>query len=699
VRSRRTFQAWGSACALLLATCGVVLAAGAGGAGGAVHVGDAVGAGGAGGAVGAGAAVGAVDDGSATADTIIPLPGLTYLSQTVPDTVDGNSYLFIAANSEIIVTSLAGKQSATIDSGDGIDGLALSADGGTVYASVTSGADADSIAAIAVSSVASGTPKQVFYPLAAGDQPGSVAVQSGKVWVGYTPTADAVTTWRIGAIDLAGGGAFEAAATPGSWAAEPLLAADPDGTGVLVAVDHESPTEAASYKTTTDPATPIAARGELGGGASACSYLAQVAVLPGGKQFAAACMGAGVDAYNTADLSEAASYNANGAGASLTVGVAVNADGTVAVSNRSDIYVYKRAGGLLNTLEIGAGDEITEGNGLAWLNTPDGPALAAAYGVGDSAPYAVEIFDQAEGRPSVTFTASATTSLGHPIKLSGASRLPSGAADTGQVTITRSGPGGPVTLRAVTPSSAGAFSVTDTPKAVGTYTYTATSGATSATATAKVIRDIPALSVTPASSVVGYKTVVHLTATLGTTHVNRDLTIYAEVNGSGKNKVIASGKVNAKGQLDVAYTALESTTFRVAYAGDADDAPVQASAVLSVRAQVQQALSGQYGTKKFGDTTYLLYHRAGKVTAVIAVTPGHPGGCVELETQEFAKGAWHASAKTGCATLSQGSKATADLTLGKAEVGSRYRVRADYLTNSPANASSASSWEYFMVEK
>jgi hypothetical protein len=675
VRSRRTFRARGSACALLLAVGGGVLA------------------------VGAGSAASAASAGGAAADTIIPLPGLTYLTQTVPDTVNGNSYLFVAADSEIIVTSLAGKQIATIDAGDGIDGIALSADGGTLYASVASGSHADSIAAITVSSVASGTPGQVFYPLAAGDQPGSVAVQSDKVWVGYSPTADAVTTWRIGAIDLADGGAFEAAATPGTWTSEPMLAADPDDAGVLVAVDHESPAEAATYKTTTDPAAPLAAQGELGGGATACSYLAQIAVMPGGKQFAAACMGAGVDAYNTADLSEAASYNANGAGASLAVGVAVNADGTVAVSNRTDIYVYKKAGALLTTLEIGTGDEITEGNGLAWLDTADGPGLAAAYGAGDNPPYAVEIFDQAEGQPTVTFTASAKTSFGHPIRLSGTSLLPGGAADTSRVTITRSGPGGTATLPAVSPSAAGAFTVTNTPKAVGTYTYTARSGATSASATAKVIQDIPTLSLTPRSSAVSYKTVVHLTATLGATAVNRSLTIYAEVNGSGKDKVIARGKVRAKGQLAVAYTALQGSTFRVAYAGDADDAAVQASAVLSVRAQVQQALTGQYGVRKSGRTTYLLYHRADKVTVVIAVMPGHPGGCVELETQEFDQGAWHASAKTGCATLNPGSKATVRLTVSKAALGSPYRVRADYLSASPENASSASSWQYFMVEK
>jgi hypothetical protein len=638
---------------------------------------------------------------SAKADTIIPLPGLTYLTQTVPDTVGGNGYLFVAADSEIVATNLAGKQIATIDSGDGIAGLVLSANGATLYASVTSGTNADSIAAITVSSVASGTPEQVFYPLAAGDQPGSLAVQSDKVWVGYTPAAGAAGPWQIGAIDLADDGAFEAAAAPGSWAKEPLLAADPDDLGVLVAVDHESPAVAATYRTTTAtaPATPLAAQSALGSGKSACGYVAQIAVVPGGQQFAAACMGAVVYAYNTGNLTVADSYNADGAGDSLTVGVAVSTDGMVAVANRTDMYVYKLNGALFNTLAIGTGDEITEGNGLAWLDTPDGPGLAAAYGVGDSPPYAVEIFDQAEGKPTVTFTASAKASFGHPITLSGTTVLPSRAADTARVTLTRTGPGGMVTLPAVTPSSTGAFKATDTPKAVGTYTYTATSGGTAASAAAKVTQDIPALSVSPVKSTVSYKTVVHLTATLGSTHGNRYLTVYAEINGSGKDKVIASGKVNAKGQLAVAWTALQSTTFRVAYAGDADDAAVQVAAAASVRAQVQEALSGQYGTKKSGRTTYLLYHRTGKVTVAAAVTPGHPGGCVEIQTQEFSTGAWHASGKTGCARLNQGSKATVHLTLGKSQLGYPYRVQADYLSDGPGNASGASAWQYFMVEK
>ncbi|HTR91559.1 MAG TPA: hypothetical protein VMI73_07450 [Trebonia sp.] len=639
---------------------------------------------------------------SARADTVISLPAsVTYLNQTLPDTLGGNGYVFIAANGEIIVCNVAGQQVTSIDAGDGIGALALSADGATLYASVGSGANAGSVAAITVSSIASGPPQQTFYPLAAGDQPGSIAVQSGKVWVSYSTTVDAVTTTQIGAINLANNGTFEPAAVPGTWDKSVDLAADPQDTGVLAAVSFDSPAEAATYDTTTDPATPLAAQGDLGTGGNACTYLGEVAVVPGGQRFAAGCDGpASVQEYSTADIATGvAAYNANGGGTSQAIAVAVDTDGTFAVANRTSVYVYKADGTLLNSFAITAGNKTDEAYGLEWVDTAGGSGLAAVSQSVATKAYMVQIFSKAKLlRPTVKLSATAKTSFGKPVKLTGTSLLPGGGADTAKVTITRSGPGGTVSLPAVTPSSAGAFTATDTPTAVGSYTYTATSGATSATAKATVVKDTPALTLIPASCTVGYKSVVHLTATLGATHGNRTVTIYAQVNG-GKKKVIATGKVNSKGQLSVAWTALQSSTFSVTFAGDADDAAVTASATASVRAQVTQTLSGQYGTKKSGGTTYRLYHRTGKVTVAATVTPGHPGECVKAELQVFANGTWHASTTTACTKLSAASKATVSLALSKAQLGVPYRVRANYVSGSKTNASGNSAWQYVMAEK
>jgi hypothetical protein len=642
----------------------------------------------------------------AKADTVISLPAsVTYLNQTLPDTLGGNGYVFIAANGEIIVCNLAGQQVTTVDAGDGIGALALSANGATLYASVTSGTHKGSVAAITVSTITTATPQQVFYPLAAGDEPGSIAVQSGKVWVGYKITTDAVPTAAIGAINLADSGTFEPAAAPGTWTTPVQLAADPDNTGVLIAVDDPagSSAVAATYNTTTDPATPRAAQGILGGTTSTCTYLGELAVVPGGQGFAAGCDGPpSVYEYAPGNIADGVtSYFANGGGTSQAIAVAVDTDGTFAVANRTSVYVYQPDGTLLNTFAIAAGNKTDEAYGLEWVDTAGGSGLAAVSQSVATKAYTVQIFSKAKLlRPTVTFSATAKASFGKPVKLTGTSLLPGGAADTAKITITRTGPGGTVSLPTVTPASSGAFTATDTPTAVGSYTYTATSGATSVTAKATVVKDTPALSLTPASGTVGYKAVVHLTATLGATHGNRALTIYAHVNGGArKNKVIATGKVNSKGQLSVAWTALQSSTFSVTFAGDADDAAVHASAAASVRAQVTATLSGQYGTKKSGGTTYRLYHRTGKVTVAATVTPSHPGECVKAELQVFANGAWHASTTTACTKLSAASKATVSLALGKAQLGVPYRVRADYVSSSKQNASADSPWQYLMVEK
>jgi hypothetical protein len=72
---------------------------------------------------------------------------------------------------------------------------------------------------------------------------------------------------------------------------------------------------------------------------------------------------------------------------------------------------------------------------------------------------------------------------------------------------------------------------------------------------------------------------------------------------------------------------------------------------------------------------------------------------VTVQTQEFYKGAWHASGMTGCTKLSTAGKATVLLPLSKDQLGRPYRIRADFASNSKANASGTSGWQYFLVEK
>src|ERR1700691_5159117 len=101
--------------------------------------------------------------------------------QIVADPAQG--YLFISAGSssynEILVTNLAGQEVGTITGQDGVMGLALSADGSTLYAALS--------ADHAVTAIDTSTLKQTAsYPIPDADTLLDVAVQSGKVWVSYS---------------------------------------------------------------------------------------------------------------------------------------------------------------------------------------------------------------------------------------------------------------------------------------------------------------------------------------------------------------------------------------------------------------------------------------------------------------------------------------------------------------------------------
>ena len=291
---------------------------------------------------------------AARADTTTVLSELGAFHQIVADTADG--YLFFSEGagsdslltspnnfSPLIVTNLSGTVVATIDNGDGVEGLALS--GGTLYAALA-GQDQDEVAAIEIATIKSDptSPTQTMYPLAAGDVPYSVAVQSGKVWVSYNVGTSAGTA-AIGDINLSAAtpsSAFEpATAGPSTWYSAPGLAVDPNpsGTTLLAHQGGSSPAAAATFTTATDPATPISA-GNIGSPVSGteCGGVSQVAVVPGGAEFAAACGGHQLNLYSTQDVTKAmgASYATPGGGPAA---VAIAPDGTVAVGGNGTAII------------------------------------------------------------------------------------------------------------------------------------------------------------------------------------------------------------------------------------------------------------------------------------------------------------------------------------------------------------------------
>ena len=186
----------------------------------------------------------------ARADSSVPLTQLTGFHQIVVDSAEG--YIFLsegvnsaslvtggksaAAGSAIVVTDLSGNYVTTLDTGKGVEGLALSSDGGTLYAAL---AEDDAVGVIDTATLTQTAEYSLGTAVAT---PYSLALQSGKLWVSYNGTpAGSAGEGAIGDLDLsAASPALETQGPTGGWYSAPDLAADPSDTGVLAAAQPYS---------------------------------------------------------------------------------------------------------------------------------------------------------------------------------------------------------------------------------------------------------------------------------------------------------------------------------------------------------------------------------------------------------------------------------------------------------------------------
>jgi hypothetical protein len=254
-------------------------------------------------------------------------PGLpvTNVYQVVADTA--HDHLFISqgtagTDDPMLVTDLNGDPITTI--GAAVQGLALSADGKTLYAGNGN----------AVTAISTTTLKQAAsYSLPSGARAIDVAVQDGQLWVTYQNT-NSVDAGQIGEIDLASGSATWNA-VPGNWPTfPPEIALGPSGTGLLVTASVGlEPQTVATY----DVSNPAAVSLVDSTTSLACGDSHGLPVLPGGTTFL--CDGF---PYSTATLAPQ-----NSSGTFYGGSAAVAPDGAIAVGgggSAENLLVYPSGG-------------------------------------------------------------------------------------------------------------------------------------------------------------------------------------------------------------------------------------------------------------------------------------------------------------------------------------------------------------------
>ncbi|WP_405770886.1 hypothetical protein [Streptomyces sp. NBC_01538] len=391
------------------------------------------------------------------ADSTAALP-LSQYAHMLVDTAHQHLYFSQGAGTTaIVVTDLSGAPVTTITGEQGATGLALSADGGTLYAALK---DGDALAAIDTTTLTETT----RVPTGTGSAPVSVAVAGGKVWYGGTdPAADGKGV--IGSVDPT---EPTPTATPqpgmGGWSVAPLLAT---GGGVLAA---EEPQQSLSHVATFDVSsgTPTTKANTFVHGGTATG----LQVTPDGTQLLlAAPQQPALQAYGTTDLLAATRpvYYTGGVN-SAPNSVAADTDGTIAVGSTSGsaagLYLYAGSGVAENRITFPTGTVAPDG--LKWSS--DGVTLYAVTKDSTGGAYTLSVLPTAK----LTDTELALNAPQYAVPtqqfrftgtLNTKGWVPAGAP----LQVTRDGE--PLPDGTATVAADGTFAVTDTRQDAGAYTY------------------------------------------------------------------------------------------------------------------------------------------------------------------------------------------------------------------------------------
>jgi sugar lactone lactonase YvrE len=641
--------------------------------------------------------------GTANAAPFTAVPKLTSLHQVIAS----SGYIFYSEGVDsinllgsppttgngLIVTDTAGHYVTTVDSGDGVEGIALSPDGTTLYAAL---AVKSAVAAIDIATITSATAAQVLYPLGSGEVPYGVVAQSGKVWVSYNPGNGAAGLSTIGSIDptAAPATAFQPLAGAAVFYSAPELAADPANKGIIVGAQQDiSDAEGSIVNTAATPATTVAS-GSIGG-FSQCGFIGQIAVRAGGNAYVTC----GAQVFSTASSNGTLNTKAE---SSYPVGgdiLATDASGAVATGYGSTVGVYLASGKQANKLSFGGQTVI----GLAFA--PDGSSLYVVT-LGSNGVFSLNVvYRPSLPQSALSLNIPATSPITQSVSLSGKLAFPGGKVPpTGTtVTITRTGTS-TATFTAKTKST-GTFAVADhsAGRVFGSYTYAARFAGTSAVSPAiatrslKIVKFNPGLSAKSSSTTISYGKTVVITAHLGKTHTNRTVWIYAQQAGHSK-VLVGHGPVNAQGNFSVRYKPSYNTTFSVQFSGDSQVAAASYSRRVRVAAGVWESLAGYYS--KSG--SYYLYTGSETLYDNITFAPAKPGACVSVEIDQYYNGAWQNIGSSNCFTIGgAGTKFQVRVGLsGLANsAGYHFRIRATLTLKSTdtANLGNNSSWKYFKV--
>ncbi|MEU1039037.1 Ig-like domain repeat protein [Streptomyces sp. NPDC005907] len=540
----------------------------------------------------------------AATDSVAKLPISSY-STMVIDSAHERVYLTEdsrgSADGAVQVYDFAGRKVTTLSSSGPVSGMALSEDGGTLYAS-----NYEMIAAYDTQTLARSVYAYTPWYAYCGRQ---VARSGGKVWYtqnyntgdchSYTNSVFGVTGGTAYDTKWSAGGRLQLAT--GEGAPDRLFMGQPPGGG-------ESDPFLTSFDTGGDTLVRGAARRFADGDGKGALNFKDMSVSADGKLLAVADAGYGTRLLNTLDLSDAdGSYGALPAGATASA-VAFSGDGTYlargadAPGSTADLLVQKAdprstAAPLEFAFEGSLDGNRVAPRGLGW--SKDGTRLFAVTTDAAGSQYWLHVIQPPAAQYDSRFTGGLTYSpgravVGEPLAVRGRLTLDGTApVEPVKVSAVRTDADGTHRLAAVEAKADGSFTVLDEPDAVGDATYTVSylgdlthRPAEDVSLTVPVAKAPTALTL-KAPSEATLDGGVRITGTL--TWQGRALEAGASVQvrrtdrlGSGALSSVAVGADGTFTVEDLPRTT-RTVTYTVSYAGDALHEGAAASAEVVVR--------------------------------------------------------------------------------------------------------------------
>ncbi|MEY9870591.1 type II secretory pathway pseudopilin PulG [Streptacidiphilus sp. MAP12-33] len=649
--------------------------------------------------------------GASTAATL-PLTAAK-LQAMVVDQV--HRHVFLSDGANVYVTDFSGTLVATVAE-PGAGAMALSPDSGALYVALNGNLNpADTVPYTQIVTVDTTS----FAPTGTRNtgmtEPGrtSMVQIGGKLWFNAGLLTSAGWKTGIGVYDPSTpsmGNVFTPTTVPAD-----LLSVNPAAPGVLVVAGAPATAGAPNIgvydvSNGTLPYQPTAAASVPDVGAPR-GRSAALAVSADGRQIVLA----DGDVLRTSDLTSVGRYLSPVVNGALT-SVWLAPDGTVAFAGPAptaagqvpgvDLFVFAPgASHPLNTYafpsSVTAG--ALSGEGVAW--DPDGSRIFTLVLDASGDAGTLGALDSPEvAATAIALSAPAQDTLGQALTAHGTLGSGAALAPGTTVTVTRSDAASPAgtTVATVPVAADGSFSFTDTPPVAGAATYTAQYAGdaahkpTTTSATVQVNRLSTTLTVTTDAAAYAYGGWATVTAHLGTTPTGRTVSLYAQPYG-GARTLVATGTVDARGDLTARYRAWRTTTLTAVFAGDDRYAPATATRQIADRVSLAEALKGYYRSVRYGSIWVRDYHHSAKPVLTASVTPKKPGQCMVFDLERYDGGAWHNLGATPCIKIN--AAGTASITVVRTMPTGLYRIDAAYLAarTDPSNASTPGAWQFFAI--